>query len=228
MSSIAHTPSNKRFNLRALLAGGTVTTSLVGATLLAFLSLAVYVGFDELPFGGDAADGDAISIGPPVAGPLETAAAAGGTAGGAGAVAPAAAATAAAPASPAATPTAPAGTPATVPVGDGPDTSVPPGGDASPTAPGAPGTPGAASQPPGALGDTVQDVEQTTDPVADLPLSEVTDDVTGPIDQTAGQALNEVGGLLGNPELGDQLTDRVDEVTDAALGSDGAVDQLLP
>lgn len=63
MSSLAHPPSTNRFNLRALIAGGTATTSLVAATLLAFLSLAVYVGFDELPFGGDADSGDAISLG---------------------------------------------------------------------------------------------------------------------------------------------------------------------
>lgn len=224
MSSIAHPspPATNRFNLRALIAGGTATTSLVAATLIAFLSLAVYVGFDGLPIGGGAGSGEAISLGPAVAGAPEDAAAA--AAGVPGAVAGAPATATAVAAAPGAV--APAGpTTTTGPGDDGtPPGGTPPGGGNLVGSPPEPG-PGPA---PGALGGTVSNLEATTDPVVDLPLTDVTDGVTGPVDQGVNQALNDVGGVLGNPRLGDQVSDGVNELGDRLLGPGGATDQLLP
>ena len=71
----------------------------------------------------------------------------------------------------------------------------------------------------------MDNVENTTDQVVDVPLGEATDGVTQPVDEAVGGALNEVGGAVGQPDLGDQVGGAVDGATDQV---GGAVDGLVP
>jgi hypothetical protein len=111
-------------------------------------------------------------------------------------------------------PTAPAtGTaPATTPSVPGtPADTVP----IAPTAPATGAAPGTTTG--GPVANAVDNVEETTDHVADLPLGETTEGVTGPVDEAVGGALNEVGGAVGQPDLGDQVGGAVDDVTGTVL-----------
>ena len=56
-------------------------------------------------------------------------------------------------------------------------------------------------------------------------LGEATNGVTQPVDEAVGGALNEVGGAVGQPDLGDQVGGAVDGVTDQV---GGAVDGVVP
>jgi hypothetical protein len=227
MGTIAETEptSARRFNARAVLAGGATTAALIAAALVVFLSLATYVAFNGLPLGGGetGADDRAVTIatGPPVAGAPESAAAA----------------TPAAPAAVAATPAAPTAVgPIVLPRSGGGEAPAGGGGVIAPAAPGevplvvdtgAPAATGPQAQ-RGILGGTVEDLENTTDKVVDLPLSDLTGGLTRPVDEVARQALNGLGGnLLGNPELGNQLQGTVNTLTDGLLGPGGLTDQLL-
>ena len=60
-------------------------------------------------------------------------------------------------------------------------------------------------------------VVNTTDQVADLPLGEATDGVTQPVDEAVGGALNEVGGAVGQPDLGGQVGGAVEGATGGLL-----------
>jgi hypothetical protein len=181
--------SSRNFNLRAYLAGGAATTALVVGAIVVFASLAAYVGFNGLPVGGDDGPASELVVG---SGAPESAAAALGAAPGA------VAATAAAD-----TPVAPAAAPAPgapgQPVGAPGDPGTVPGSGTAPGAPASPPADGPAALPgvPGGggtetLNDIVDEVEQTTG----LPLSEVTDPVTGPIED----AVNDVGGALSDEQ----------------------------
>jgi hypothetical protein len=228
MSTVAQTQQRTRnqFNLRAYLAGGTATSALIAAAILVFGSLAAYVAFNGLPIAGgsEGAAEQVVDAGTGSTDAPETAAAAAATA-----AAPAAvAATAAAPTAIPLPPT-PAGsgvtgasdTPVTEGTGTAPAaTPSVPGtpADTVPIAPSAPATgaaPGTTTS--GPVGDAVDDVGETTDHVADLPLGEATEGVTGPVDEAVGGALNEVGGAVGQPDLGDQVGDAVDDVTGTVL-----------
>jgi hypothetical protein len=55
MASLAHTtrhPSHLRAHLRAYLAGVGATSSLTAGAVVAFLSMATFVAFNGVPFGG--------------------------------------------------------------------------------------------------------------------------------------------------------------------------------
>ena len=90
-------------------------------------------------------------------------------------------------------------------------------GVTGPARPGAPVT-------PGALGNTVDGVENTAGDLGlNLPLDEITQGLTGPLDKTVNDAVNGVGGLLGDNKLGDKVTGTVNGL----LGPGGATDGLL-
>ena len=68
MTSLAHTASTPRFrqprgHLRAYLAGVGATTALTSGALVVFLSLATFVAFKGLPFGGPGGGGGAAYLG---------------------------------------------------------------------------------------------------------------------------------------------------------------------
>lgn len=201
MSSVAKTQSSFRrhFDLRSYFAGGVATTALIGAAIVLFGALAAYVAFNGLPVGG-AGDppGTQVVVG-------------------AGSRAPeaAAAALARAPAAVAAAPVARAGG------GSGP---AAPAADASSPAAGtgvgsdgtqpatstgtAPVTPQGA-QSAGGSGQTINELGNATN----LPLGDL-----GPVDEAIGQGLNQVGGVVGNPQLGDQINGAVGELSQDVPG----------
>jgi hypothetical protein len=218
MSAIAESPAStgsNGVNTRAFLAGGGATTALIAAAVIAFLSVAALVAFNGLPIGGDNADSATVQVGEvPTTGANGPEAAAAAAAGAPGAVA--------------ATPAASTAVDPTLIPGfagngltGGPGTGAL-GGSGAPTAPGT-GSTGS-----GVLGGTVGGLEDTSGNAGlDLPLSDTTGGLTGPLDQGVDDTLNNVGGALGNPNLGNDATNGVNNVTDGVLGPKGAVDQLL-
>lgn len=206
--------STNSFSLRAYLAGGGATTALIAGAVVAFLAIAALVAFDGLPF----ADGDAsgeVQIAEVPTGAPETAAVALGGAGAAGAVADApATGSALAPAPGSALET---GGPGSIggsgsPIGD--DDAPPADPESEDPTPAPDG--GGGSQ--GPLGGTVDNLEQSAGNLGlDLPLNEVTGGLTRPLDRTLNRTLNDVGGLLGNPKLGDQVSSGVNGLTGGLL-----------
>lgn len=193
----------RKADLRAYFAGGGATAALVGAAVIVFVGVAAFVGFNGLPFGADDAPEETVAI---AAGPAAAAAAA----------TPAADAVAAAPVAPtaaalaeiaAATPPAPgttAGPGPTAPAGSGTDLS-----DDGTTPPGGPPP----TDEPGTLGGAVQQVDDAAAGAGlDLPLSELTGPVTGPVDDGVEGALGDAGDALGQPRLGGRVKDAVGEV----------------
>ena len=67
MSTLAHTesarPSHLRAHLSAYLLGGGATTALTAGALVVFLSLATFVAFNDVPFGGSSDDSGAAYLG---------------------------------------------------------------------------------------------------------------------------------------------------------------------
>ena len=205
MSTIAerHPSAPGTANKRAFLAGGTAAAALIAAAALVLVSLAAYVAFEGIPGGGgDTGTGSvAIESGASLDGAPEDAARV---------LAQASAEVAPTPA--ASTPIAPA------PRGmdDGPGGAGGPFDSAlagprvirdpgtEPTAPGLVPTSAPGSQ-QGTVGRGVAAVEGGTDPVVDTPLADATGEVTAPLDQGIDQALDGVGGALGNPRLGGQM-----------------------
>jgi hypothetical protein len=223
MSTIAETPpaptTVRAVNTRAFLAGGTATTALIAGAIILFASLATYVAFNASG-GGEEADSTATVPAGRFAGAPEAAANSAGRA----------------PADVAATPAAPtAVAPPPAPVVIASTQTVPPSkrvptetvgvtpADPPPHVPA--GTP---AQQTGALGGTVGGLENATGNLGlDAPLGDLTRPITGPLDETLNDTLNNVGGLLGNPDLGDQVTSGLNQTTNALLGQGGLVDGLL-
>jgi hypothetical protein len=216
MSAIAETPASTAsngVNTRAFLAGGGATTALIAAAVIAFLSVAALVAFNGLPIGGGDANSGSVQVGEvPATGANAPELAAGALGGAAGAVA--------------ATPAAPTAVdPTLIPGFGGPGV---PGAPAILPGSGAPSVPGTGTAGSGALGGTVGGVEDTAGNLGlDVPLDDATSGLTGPLDQTVNDTVKNVGGALGNPNLGNQVGGAVDNVTDGLLGPKGAVDQLL-
>jgi hypothetical protein len=219
MSAVAETPAStgsNGVNVRAFLAGGGATTALIAAAVIAFLSVAALVAFNGLPIGGGEDDASTVQVGEV---PANTT--------GPGAPEAAAAALAAAPGAVADSPAAATAIdPTLVPgFGAGPG-GLTGGADGVPGTPGAPTAPGTGAG--GALGGAVGGVDDTAGDLGlDVPLDEVTGPITGPLDQTINDTLNNVGGALGNPNLGNQVTDGVNNITNGVLGRDGVVGNLL-
>ncbi len=180
----------RNFNLRGLLAGGTATVALVVGAIVVFGSLAAYVAFSGLPVGDGSESSGEVVVG---AGSDAPEAAAAGLAGAPGAVAASAAAgTAVAP--PPVAPSAPGGGDAIAPAGV--DTPV----AGSPSAPGAGAAPAPVEE-PGTLGGVADDAGDSTG----LPIGDATDGATAPVDEVIGAGLDQVGGAIGQPDLGAEV-----------------------
>jgi hypothetical protein len=210
MNAIAETHPNgpSRVNVRAFLAGGGASTALIAATVVAFIAIGAYVGFNGLPFGGGGEDQAAVEIAAPSGAPGAAAAALARTPR-AVAARPAAATAVAAPGGPGA-PGAQV-EPETTP-------GVAPGGGTVTTSPGG-------TTQTGVLGGAVNDLENTAGDLGlDLPLNEGTGPLTGQLDNTTNDTLNGVGGAIGSPNLGDQATGDVNGVTGNLVGKSGLTD----
>ena len=204
----AQTRAPKSVNARAFAAGSGVTASLIAAAIIAFASVAAYVGFEGMPFGSDDSADSTVSLrsGAPQAAAL----AAGVTAD----------AVAADPADP--TPAALAEILAALPPGatDGPgpggptDDPITGGGNGpGPVDPVDPVDPGA----PGPVQGTIGGVDDAVGGLG-LPLSELTDPVTQQVDDIVGGTLNNVGNGVGAGNLGDKVNGTLNGVTGGLLG----------
>jgi hypothetical protein len=203
---------------RAFIAGGAATTALLAGAIVLFSALAAYVAFNGVP--GDPADSSTDSTV---------------LVGTRGAPEAAAVAVSRGPDSVSRTPTAPTAVePAAATSGAlaatadvetaAPETTIDTGDGSATTGTEVPGQGGGG----GALGGTVGGVENTAGNLGiDVPLGDATNDVIGPLDNTVNNTLNNVGGLLGNPDLGDEVTRGLNTVTNALLGEGGLADQLL-
>jgi hypothetical protein len=203
-------------NTRAFIAGGAATTALLAGAIVLFSALAAYVAFNGIP--GDPAESStdstvlvgtrgapeaaarALSRGPDAVARTPTASTAvAPTTPPASAVLPTATVQSAAPES-------------TIDTGDGTAT----------------GTQQPGQSQGGALGGTLGGLENTAGNLGiDVPLDDATNGVTGPLDNAVNNTLNNVGGLLGNPNLGDQVSTTLNSVTNALLGEGGLTDQIL-
>jgi hypothetical protein len=203
-------------NTRAFIAGGAVTTALLAGAIVLFSALAAYVAFNGIP--GDPAESSTDStvlVG--TRGAPEAAARA--VSGGPDAVARTPTApTAVAPLESAVSPVTLAGAQAT------PETTIDTGNGNTGTGTATPGQPNQG----GALEGTLGGLENTAGNLGiDVPLDDATNQVTGPLDNTLYNTLNNVGGLLGNPNLGDQVTTSLNNVSNALLGEGGLTDSIL-
>lgn len=221
--------TGKNFNLRALFAGGAATLALIGAGIVVFGSLAAYVAFNGLPVGGgDNASGSVAveaSSAPAASAPARAAAALAAAPGAVAAVPAAATAIAPAPGSAAAADatagTAPAGT-----VTPGETTTTTPTGTTAPgttptsTTPTAPAGSTDSGSSSGPVGSAVQGLQDTVSGAGvDLPLSETTQGLTDQVDQTVTGTLDGVGGVIGDPNLGQQVGGTLNDVTGNLLGN---------
>lgn len=190
--------ASKHANARVFALGTGVTTALIAAAVIAFLSVAAFVAFDDMPFSsGDSPESTASLSGAPRAAALTAGSTAQSVAGDPATPSAAARAEIAA-ALPGAQATGSGG-------GSGPGgaTDLPSGSGG--TGPGGGGTGGDGTtggptpQQPGPLQGTVGAVDETGGGLGlDLPLSGTTDNVTKGVDDTVGGALNNVGGALNN------------------------------
>lgn len=217
--NIPRSPRNP--NLRAYLAGGGATAALVAAAVVVFLGVAAFVGFKGLPFGASDSPGSTVNLAAGVPQAAATAAA------------PTADAVAADPATPSAAAVAeilaalPPGTTAGIP---GITPTTPGFGGGGPTIPGVtpPGAIPGAPTTAGALGNTVSGLENTAGNLGlNLPLGDLTQGLTGPLDKTINDTVNGVGGLLGDNKLGDKVTGGLNKTTGGLLGPGGVTDSLL-
>jgi hypothetical protein len=221
MTSVAQpstaSTSSRTLTMRGLVAGGTATTALIAAAVLLFASLATYVAFNTSG-GEQKGDSSATIDARASTGAPEAAAARAGAAAAAVAARPAAT-TAVAP------PPAPPAPPIAVPVASTAVSPPPDGGTGTAVVPDEPNGPTSQS---GALGSTVGGLQNTAENLGlDVPLTDATNPIIKPLDDTLNHTLNNVGGLLGNPGLGDQVTGSLNDVTNALLGEGGLTDQLL-
>jgi len=204
-------------NLREYVAGTGATGALIAGAVIAFLSVGALVAFDGLPLGGDDADGS-LSLTDQ-----------------AGSEAPEAAAIAlgATPDAVAATPAGgtvvaailPGGVrvgPGFVP-GAGSGTGTGTGGGENPTTPTTPGSGGST----GAVSGLVDDVDETTSGLGLPSLGDTTRPLTDEVDQALNDTLNNVGGAVGQPNLGNDVSDTLRGLTDGLIGREGLTEQLL-
>lgn len=223
MTALTHAEAGPRVGyVRAYVAGTGATSALVGGAIVVFLSLAAFLAFKGVPVGGSSEGGGSLYLGS-----------------NAGAPEAAAAALAAAPGAVAAAPLPGA------PVGFVPVTGVPPPGDGNPPGGhlaviragdlppecppelpqcGGGGNPDAKRATTG----TVKNVDETTGEVGlDTNLSGMTRGMTRPLDDTLNRTLNGVGGMVGQPHLGDRLGQAANELGNRLIGDQGLTGQLL-
>jgi hypothetical protein len=207
-------------NARAFLAGGGATAALVAGAVVAFLAVAAFVAFNGIPSGSDNSSGARVSVTPTAA------------ASAAAAASPAANAVAASPAAPTAAAASellaaqPPSSTATTGLEQGGNSPVP----ASPTLqdPTVIFPPGTDAGGNGPVGGVVDGIDDTTAGLGlDLGLGDTTDQATQQLDDTVRGTLNSVGGTLGNPNLGDQTSDTITEITSGLIGKGSLTDRLL-
>ncbi len=198
----ARTRPPKNVNARAFAAGSGVTAALVAAAIVAFASVAAYVGFQGMPFGSASAPDSTVALSSST--PQAAALAAGGTA----------AAVAADPATPTSAALTeildalPPGALQQAAGGAGPGSPVDnavSGGSTDILVPPGPG-PGGEPATPGALQSTVSGLDDAVGGLGlDLPLTQLTDPITKRLDNTVGGALNGAGKSVGAGDLGDKV-----------------------
>jgi hypothetical protein len=209
MSTLTDTYQPPRIgSISPYLAGTGATSALVAGALVVFLSVAAFVGFNGLPFGGTASQGT-VRVGTGQAGAPEAAALA--LAGTPVAVAPAPTAAVA----PDGTLVPPAPTATDVPGGAvGPPGGGGGGGDDPTVPPPTTTVPGT-----GPVGGIVDGVDNTTGDLGlDLGLGDLTDPITRPVDGVLTSTLNGAGSLLGARRLGDGVSGALGGVTTSLLG----------
>jgi hypothetical protein len=207
-------------HLRAYLAGTGATGALVAGAVIVFLSLATFVAFKGIPFGGSGDNSGNSYLGVEAGGTPAAAAAALGAAPGAVAAVP--------------VPGAPIGAGLTgaggaggaggfnaggsIGSGDGGsggtlpgDGTIPPGEDPG----GVPCCDPTPAPSPGIVGNTVDQVDNTAG--TDLSGGPV-GDVAGTVDDTVTGTGNDVGGAVGQPGLGDKVTGTVNDTVNDVVG----------
>lgn len=201
----------KHANARALAAGTGVTSALVVAAIIAFASVAAYVGFEGMPFGSADSTDATVSFdsGAPQAAALAAARTANGVA--------------ADPARPSAS--ARAEILAALPPGaaGGAGANGPGGLPGDPTTGGGtgPGAPTPAPEGPGPLQGTIGGVDDAAGGLGlDVPLQDLTNPITQPVDDAVGGTLNSVGNGLGAGNLGDRVNGTLGGLTNGLLGGD--------
>lgn len=210
------TPRNG--NLRTYLAGTGATGALIAGAIVAFLSVGAIVAFDGFPLGGDDAEGSLSLAEQPGGEAPEAAAAALAATPGAVADSPAGGTVIAA-ILPGGIAIGPGG-----PIGPGGNTTTGTGtgGGDNPNTPTTPGTPGG-----GPVSGLVEDVDETTSGLGLPGLGPATKPLTDAVDNTVGNTLNQVGGALGQPNLGDDVNNTVRGLTNGLLGREGLTGRLL-
>jgi len=199
-------------HLRAYLAGTGATSSLIAGATVVFLSLAAFVAFNGVPFGNSGGNFGSAYVSADAAGPPEAA-------GRALAAAPKSVA-------PTAVPGAPAGAAIR-------NAAAADGSAASGTAPTSPGgapavttspttSPSVTTEAPQATGSggPITGAVDQADPTGGN-LSGATGNVTQQLDNTATQTLNNVGGAVNQPGLGDSVDRTANQVTGGLLNGHG-------
>ena len=214
MTAYTHIGTNPRLghlraHLRAYVVGFGATSALTAGALVVFLSVATFIAFQGLPLGGSSDDAGAAYLGANATAAPTAAAAALGAANAAVAKDP--------------VPGSSGGSTGGHHSGGGSSGgdlssggSNPPGGSGGGGDPGASPLPGV-PLPPSSSG-AVTHAVQGVDNAAGTNLSGSTSGATGALDGAAGGGLNQVGGAVGHPHLGDQVGGTVNGVTDTVLG----------
>jgi hypothetical protein len=198
-------------HLRAYLAGTGATGSLIAGAMVVFLSLAALVAFRGLPFASSGGDFGSAYVGASKAGPPDAAART----------------LAAAPRNVASTPVpgAPAGAAGLPAPGSGGGATA---GASVSTPAGATTDTSVGATPPATTG-TQTPLDTTgggpiTNTVHQVDPSGTTDPVTQQLDNTVTDTLNNAGGAVGAPSLGDSVNDTLNNTTGGLLGGSGGND----
>lgn len=222
MTTISETQAQgpRATHLRAYLAGTGATGALIAGALIVFLSLATYVAFNGIPFGGNGGNTDTAFLSAQTSGTPAAAATALGAAPGAVAAAPV-------PGAPIGAGGAGAGGGGGAgggAGGPGPSGGFPPGGGPGPgtTPPGGDPGPGPAPGPacttcdsPGIVGNTVNQIDNTAGTnLSGGPVG----DAAGTVDDKVTGTVNDVGGKVGQPGLGDKVTGDVNDTVNDVVG----------
>lgn len=206
-------------NLREYVAGTGATSALIAGAVVTFLAVGALVVFDGSPLGGGDAEGRlSLADQPGGQAPEAAAVALGGT--------------------PDAVAASPAGGEVIAAVLPG-RVAIGPGGPIGLVGDGGPGGPGVRTGTGTGDGDTpdapgggavtglVGDVDETAGSLGLPPVSGATSGLTGGIDRTVNDTLNNVGGALGSPNLGNNVNDTVRGLSDGLIGRDGLTGRLL-
>jgi hypothetical protein len=232
MTTLAHTEPARASHLRAhlgtYLIGVGATAAMIAGVVVAFLSIAAFVAFNGLPFGGSSADSGAAYLAPGVGAVPRSAAVPLGAARAAVAEDPvrrSRAESSATTANAASARGVGGGRSGSGAAGGGPSggddatvtpPDVPPAPDVS-----VPPLPDVPSVPPPSSG-PVTNVVDDVDGVAGTDLGGATGGATEAVDGAVTGTVNNVGGAVGQPQLGDQVGGAVSGVTDQVLGGEGS------